>query len=226
MTSLRQSGTSAGAAGGERAEVTRSAADGVHADAVAEQRAARRGGASGRPRPPRCAPCPPVSRRTRRTSSSVSDDLPDPPVPVIPSTGTRRDAAAARSSRRWCSASRPSSRQVMARASAPCSPAGEPGERRRRPGRDRRRTRRSSRSPSRRDRDAARPRGRRSCSRPWRGAARSPTPTITPPPPPKTLTCAGARRAQGLDQVAEVLDVAALVGADRHALRRPPAPRR
>ena len=31
-----------------------------------------------------------VSRRKRRTSSSVSDDLPDPPVPVMPSTGTAR----------------------------------------------------------------------------------------------------------------------------------------
>ena len=30
------------------------------------------------------------SRRTRRTSSSVSDDLPDPPVPVTPRTGTGR----------------------------------------------------------------------------------------------------------------------------------------
>ena len=43
--------------------------------------------------------------------------------------------------------------------------------------------------------------------------------TMTPPPPPKTFTWPGAGLGQLLGQVLEVLDVAALVGADRHPLR-------
>ena len=39
------------------------------------------------------------SSRNRRTSSSVSDDLPEPPVPVMPTTGTVRSAPAARQGR-------------------------------------------------------------------------------------------------------------------------------
>ena len=63
------------------------------------------------------------SSRKRRTSSSVSDDLPEPPVPVMPSTGTVRPAAAVRSCSSSVGSSRPSSSAVMARASAPWSPA-------------------------------------------------------------------------------------------------------
>ena len=42
--------------------------------------------------------------------------------------------------------------------------------------------------------------------------------TMTPPPPPTTLTWSAPGRAQRLDEVLEVLDVAALVGRDGDAL--------
>ena len=41
---------------------------------------------------------------------------------------------------------------------------------------------------------------------------------MVPPPPPYTADIRPARGPEPVDQVAEVLDVAALVGADRHAL--------
>ena len=65
---------------------------------------------------------------------------------------------------------------------------------------------------------AGRPRGCR-CARRRRPAARAISAgTITPPPPPKTWMCSPPRCAQQVDHVLEVLDVAALVGADRDAL--------
>ena len=49
------------------------------------------------------------SRRKRRTSSSVSDDLPEPPVPVMPSTGTGRPSSVEAARVRISSGSRPAS---------------------------------------------------------------------------------------------------------------------
>ena len=42
---------------------------------------------------------------------------------------------------------------------------------------------------------------------------------MTPPPPPNTLTCPYPSLAQAVDEVLEVLDVAALVRAHRDAVR-------
>ena len=66
-------------------------------------------------------------------------------------------------------------------------------------------------------RAAGRPRGRRSGSR-RRPRARRPRGGDDPAPSAEDLDVGGAPLGQQLDQVAEVLHVAALVGADGHAL--------
>ena len=164
---------------------------------------------------------PSWSSRNRRTSSSVSEDFPEPPVPVMPSTGTGAAAAASRS--------RPDQRRAGARPPAPVSAGPAP-----------------VRSPAstvvERDRGQsgrvdvavldhrvdhpgqAEPLAVLRGEDPHPGSASRAisSATMTPPPPPKTLTCPAPSLARALDQVAEVLDVSALVGADGDALRRPP----
>ena len=73
---------------------------------------------------------------------------------------------------------------------------------------------------------AGRPRASRCASRRSPAARRSPSGTITPPPPPNTLMFAAAALAQQVEHVLEELDVAALVGRDRDARARLPAARR
>ncbi len=58
------------------------------------------------------------SMRKRRTSSSVSELLPAPPVPVMPSAGTAAFAAPASNSVRIFAGTTPASRPVISRASA------------------------------------------------------------------------------------------------------------
>ncbi len=112
---------------GQRAHVDpralRPRRDRVHADAVAEQGApalAARGvdgddGDVEANRPGRCAGA--------RISWSVSEDLPAPPVPVTPTTGMRRLAASARTACSSCASAVPFSSAVISCASArqPCS---------------------------------------------------------------------------------------------------------
>ncbi len=164
------------------------------------------------------------SSRKRRTSSSVSDDLPEPPVPVMPSTGACRAGAPARAaaSRRCSSATavlQRGDRCARARARSPRCEPGQIASAGRRV---------TSRSTSQRatmslimpGRPSRWPSSGREDARDAVALqlARSPSATITPPPPPKTLMCPAAALAQQVDQVLEVLDVAALVGADGDAL--------
>ena len=87
-----------------------------------------------------------------------------------------------------------------------------------RSGRGRRRSASSSRRSCPPGPCAGRLRGCRCARRRRRAARRSRSATITPPPPPKTWMCAPPRALQQVDHVLEVLDVAALVRADGDAL--------
>ena len=155
------------------------------------------------------------SRRKRRTSSSVSEDLPDPPVPVMPSTGTLL-AGRRRADRSASASDRPRSSTVMARASA----AVPPGAHARRPRRLRcevdvavadqlvDHSGQAEPLPVLRAEDVHAARAQQL------DLVGDDDPAATAEDP----DVAGAALGQPLDEVAEVLDVPALVGADRHAL--------
>ena len=153
------------------------------------------------------------SSRNRRISSSVRELLPDPPVPVMPSTGTRR-----RGVRSTSAGSRPVSARVIARASTTGSPL-------RRPSNEGGAVAARSTSHSRimlltiagqpeplavlRGEDACHAAAVQQLDLPRDDHAAAPAVDLDVP---------GAALAQQLDQVREVLHVAALVRADSHAL--------
>ena len=158
------------------------------------------------------------SSRKRRTSSSVSEDLPAPPVPVMPSTGRR----VRRGEQRRASAGSRSGlgERDGAGQRAPCRPRSRSSQRRRgHARRGRRRTHRiisliipgrPRRWPSSGLKMRATPYSCSSCdlARHDHAAAAA-----------EDLDVPAAALAQQVDHVLEVLDVAALVRADRDALR-------
>ena len=158
------------------------------------------------------------STRRRRTSSSVRLDLPDPPVPVMPSTGVRRADAARSSSARSSSVRWPVSAAVRARA------IGRRGRRRAPPRPWSGRT--SHRSVSQAADDLVDHAGQPEALAVLGAEDRDPGGAQAldlgrdddPAAAPDDLDVAGAGLAQQLDEVLEVLDVAALVGGDGDAL--------
>ena len=155
------------------------------------------------------------SSRSRRSSSSVSEDFPEPPVPVMPRTGTERRAAAART----CSASS-GERPALQHRDRPGQGGGVAGEDRLDVGPGRREVdvagadqlvdHAGQAEPlavlGREDGDAPRP----ECGDLLRHDDAAPA--------AEHLHVPGTGLGQAVDEVAEVLDVPALVGREGHAL--------